>query len=608
MKPYDLMASKDGTSLVRILEIQKDRVLLIDCLNRSMPSYVEPAAMTKYRPATEAFLYEKTGYRPVEMEKLAPVLRKKALDRYTVIAPVLSVLSDAKDRKQMIGKAAEENRVSKQTVRNYLRKFLIYQEIGALSPKEATPKEELTADQKTMRWSLNKFFYTQHKNSLKTAYTMMLRARYTDAFGQLQPHPTFYQFRYFYRKTRKTERFLISRNGIKNYQRNSRPLLGDGVQEFAPQIGTAFLDGTTCDIYLVDEAGQLVGRPILVVAADANTSLCMGYALLWEGGTYSLQNLMLNILTDKVELCRRMGIQIKPEQWPVNQLPGVMVSDKGTEYVGQTFGQIVELGVTLIELPSFRPELKGTVEKLFDLVQSAYKNVLKGRGVIMPDYQERGAHDYRKDAVLTIGEFERILVRCLVYYNSERVLESYPYTEEMIENRIKPHASDIWNWKLRKPGVNLISVTERELALTLLPRTVGSFTRVGLKVNHLRYHAEGCKEQYLKGGQCTVAFNPDNSSKVWVKEKNGSFKEFHLIESRFQNMSVDQVNSLQARQRDIVRDAMEENYQAQVELMNFIEAASAGKDRSVASLKDIRQARARAIKENHRDLGEVIDA
>ena len=140
MKPYDLMASKDGTSLVRILEIQKDRVLLIDCLNRSMPSYVEPAAMTRYRPATEALLYEKTGYRPAEMEKLAPVLRKKALDRYTVIAPVLSVLSDAKDRKQMIGKAAEENRVSKQTVRNYLRKFLIYQEIGALSPKQPIRK------------------------------------------------------------------------------------------------------------------------------------------------------------------------------------------------------------------------------------------------------------------------------------------------------------------------------------------------------------------------------------------------------------------------------------------------------------------------------------
>lgn len=96
------------------------------------------------------------------------------------------------------------------------------------------------------------------------------------------------------------ENYYISRDGIKDYQRNNRPLLGDGVQEFAPAIGTAMLDGTICDIYLVNESGQLVGRPVLVIACDANTSLCLGYSLLWEGGTYSLQTLMLNILEDKV--------------------------------------------------------------------------------------------------------------------------------------------------------------------------------------------------------------------------------------------------------------------------------------------------------------------
>ncbi len=60
------------------------------------------------------------------------------------------------------------------------------------------------------------------------------------------------------------------------------------------------LDGTICDIYLVNESGQLVGRPVLVIACDANTSLCLGYSLLWEGGTYSLQTLMLHdFLTPK---------------------------------------------------------------------------------------------------------------------------------------------------------------------------------------------------------------------------------------------------------------------------------------------------------------------
>ena len=67
----------------------------------------------------------------------------------------------------------------------------------------------------------------------------------------------------------------------------------------------------------------------------------------------------------------------------------------------------------------------------------------------MPDFQERGAHDYRKDACLTLEEFERIVVRCIVYYNSERVLSDYPYTNEMIREQVRPYACDIWAYKVQ---------------------------------------------------------------------------------------------------------------------------------------------------------------
>lgn len=42
-------------------------------------------------------------------------------------------------------------------------------------------------------------------------------------------------------------------------------------------------------------------------------------------------------------------------------------------------------------LPAYRPELKGPVEKFFDLIQTEYKKYLKERSVIEPDYRERGA-------------------------------------------------------------------------------------------------------------------------------------------------------------------------------------------------------------------------
>ena len=167
-------------------------------------------------------------------------------------------------------------------------------------------------------------------------------------------------------------------------------------------------------------------------------------------------------------------------------LPATLVTDMGTEYTSETFEQISELGVTVVNLPPYRPELKGMVEKFFDLLQETYKKHLKGKGVIEPDYQERGAHDYRKDACLTMRDFEKIILHCIIYYNSQRVIENFPYTEEMITAGVKPYSSAIWNWGKGQMGANLVAVSERELALTLLPRTTGKFSRQGLRVNKLR--------------------------------------------------------------------------------------------------------------------------
>lgn len=600
MKKNDLI--KTDTGIFRILSIDTDRVLAIDCIKRTMP---------KFFPASSLGNVQLLDYIPADfpdMDNLSPTDRKVALKRYTMIAGAVSVVDDPQQRNLMIEKAARQFGISKQSIRSFLCSYLVYQDMAALAPKHVKEKE-LTQDQRNMRWALNKFFYTRNQNSLPTAYTMMLKAKYCDAYGVLLPeYPSYNQFRYFYRKHRKMEQFYISRGGLKDYQKNKRPLLGDGVQEFAPSIGTAMLDGTICDIYLVNDSGQLIGRPVLVVACDANTSMCLGYSLLWEGGTYSLQTLMLNILEDKVSLCKRMGISITAEQWAVNQLPGIMVTDGGSEYKGQTFEQITELGVTLVNLPSYRPELKGMVEKLFDLMQNSYKDSLKGKGVIMPDFQERGSHDYRKDAVLTMQEFERIVVRCIVHYNCERVIQNYPYTPEMLSDGVLPYANTIWNWKKNASGTNLIDVSARDLVLTLLPRTSGRFTRYGLKVNRLRYYADGYKEQFLQGGAAVVAYNPDNCNKVWLREKDGSFVEFSLIESRFADMSLEAVQNIHRRQKQLVQDAMRDNYQAKIELMSFIETISAtATPADNVQIKGTRSVRKSATKQRHKDIGGALD-
>lgn len=72
---------------------------------------------------------------------------------------------------------------------------------------------------------------------------------------------------------------------------------------------------------------------------------------------------MLNIITDKVELCKKHGILISKQEWNIDQVPGVMITDKGSEYKSEVFEQLTELGITITNLPPYRPELKGSVEK-----------------------------------------------------------------------------------------------------------------------------------------------------------------------------------------------------------------------------------------------------
>lgn len=603
MQKNDLIRSDN--MVLRILSIDGDRVLAIDCLKRNMPKWYRLSDLN-CEALTEQELIELSDIETFDIDSLDSTTRKIVHDRYTIIAGVLPFLTDEKMRSIVISRIADEYEICKQTVRNYLCLYLAFQNLSALAPKRIEEEKPLSRDEKNMRWALNKFFYTKNQNSLPTAYTMMLKEKYSDETGTLlSDFPTFNQFRYFYRKHKKLQTFYISRNGIKSYQRNNRPLIGDGVREFAPAIGVGMLDSTICDIYLVDEANNLIGRPILTACVDAYSGLCCGYVLSWEGGVQSLRGLLTSVIANKVEFCKQFGITIKKEDWDCDQLPATLVTDKGSEYKSANFEQIVELGVRLINLPPYRPELKGSVEKFFDIVQDLYKPHLKGKGVIEPDFQERGAHDYRKDARLTMEAFETILLRCIVYYNSSRMIENFPYTEAMLTDSVHPTASAIWNWNMNQPGANLISVSREQLLLTLLPRTTGIFSRNGLRVNQMRYAHDGYTEAYLKGGTATVAYNPDDVSCVWLIE-NGSYVLFNLVERRFNGKELSSTQAMQAAQRAIIKDATQGNLQAKIDLADHIcTIANAANSPKKAQTKSIRENRKRAQRRTHTDYMKV---
>lgn len=598
---------RNNSSIIRVLEIKNNAVLVIDCINKTMPQWIGVSFFEDWTECSDETLHEITGIELQDIKTVSPEDFKVAHQRYTMIAPIIMVLTDQDKKNEMIELISINEKISKQTLRKYLCLYLIYQGISVLIPKTKNTDKQLSQDEKNIRWALNKFYFSFYKHSLKTAYTMMLKAKYCDMNGELIPtYPTFHQFRYFYRKYKTKQTCYISRNGLTNYQRNNRPLLGDGVQEFAKAPGVGMLDSTICDIYLINDAKEIIGRPILTVCIDAYSSLCCGYALTLEGGIYSIRQLMSNVVSDKQEWCKEHNISIQKEEWNSSKCPGILVTDQGTEYTSSTFEQLAELGIKIVNLPVYRPELKGNVEKFFSIIQDLFRPYLKGKGVINPDFQERGAHDYRKDACLTLEQFEKILIRCILFYNTQRVLNNFPYTDNMLENRIQPYANNIFQYGLSLNGVNLIDINKEQIELTLMPRTTGKFTRTGLIVNNVRYKNKNFSEQYLSNKEVSVAYNPNDSGYVWLID-NGDYIKFELIESRFQNKNFKEIEEMKSIKKDIIRSVAFEYLQARINLGAYIETIAHNSNRSNSNLQDIGNNKIKEKQKIHKTYTEEVN-
>lgn len=225
MRKGMLLKGKVGAEekIYRVLDL-KEKVLVLDYVKKTMPvwkTYEELSDCVEKEEETRA---EATDI----IDAMEGESRKTAYQRYNMISGILPFLSEENMRTEAIKRASERYGISKQTVRNYLCEYLATMDVRSLAPGYKKAEKKLSADEKNMRKSLNKWYYTTKKRTLKNCYTLMLQHFYCNADGTLrEQYPSYYQFRYFYRKYNKKETEYISRNGLSYYQRNQRPLTGD---------------------------------------------------------------------------------------------------------------------------------------------------------------------------------------------------------------------------------------------------------------------------------------------------------------------------------------------------------------------------------------------
>lgn len=385
------------------------------------------------------------------------------------------------------------------THRTVLKLFYRYLATGQLlSPKARAPSTNPDFD-----WAIRTFYFSAKKLSLRSAYEMMLLQRYTDFEGNLAPiHPSFGSFRaYFYsRNYHKSPRKIIARDGLTHFQRNCQPAFGSA-SEWRKSPGSYQMDATEADIYLLSPGGEPF-RPYIYLAVDSATQLIAGA---WAGVTCDQSAVMRcleNACRDKVEWCEQHGVVIDPEQWPSHGLPYEVITDKGREFCGARMQELCRrYGVELIAQAPFRPDRKGLVEKAFNLLQERFKPLLRGKGVIEPDAQERWAVDYRNQATLTLEDFIQVLIHCIVYLNSGRTLSSGCTPAQL--------------WQSSTP--QLLDVDANSLYLMSLPRAAAKLTRKGLRVNGILYVPTDMDGLFL-ADTCSLSYDPANLSRVYLAE------------------------------------------------------------------------------------------
>ena len=120
MRKNKLLRHED--TIFRILEEKEEKVLVIDCVKKSLPKWINCSEITQdVEISEEEFLQEIGMEFP---ENLSAPVRKVMRERFTVIAGILPYVSEKKRRSVLISESAKHYGLCVNTVKNYLGMYL----------------------------------------------------------------------------------------------------------------------------------------------------------------------------------------------------------------------------------------------------------------------------------------------------------------------------------------------------------------------------------------------------------------------------------------------------------------------------------------------------
>lgn len=166
------------------------------------------------------------------------------------------------------------------------------------------------------------------------------------------------------------------------------------------------------------------------------------------------------------------------------------------------------------------------VERRFGLLHAAFAPDVPG--FVEPDFQARGARDYRLDATLDIDEFTAIIIHLVLHHNNEHLIESYPRDARMIAKNVKPIPIELWEWGVQRRTGLQRSFPKDLVKLTLLPSDEATVTAQGIRFYGCFYSCAQALEEHwfekarqTRGWKIPISYEPRLMDAIWLRDPKG---------------------------------------------------------------------------------------
>lgn len=504
-------------------------------------------------------------------EELSQYSRKLLEESWNVIKTMIDICGEPniyfeKERSQGVHKVINEFNVSKKYIYKYLRKYwqggktklALVSNMDKCGNKgerrtstkklgrpnamaKINPKFEginiTDEDHEKFKLSIKRYQKPGKKRSLSKIYNFMLQDYYSEDIvvnGQIQrcvkpsyEVPTLESFRSWYYKNREVRDELLRKYGEREVRLNKEHVLSSTVEQtFGP--GHIYeIDATIPPVYITNrfKRERGIGKPTLYLVIDVFSKLIVGMYIGLEAPSWSgASSALYNCIENKVEFCKKYDINIESCEWPNSSLPRRLLADRG-ELVSDQSDQIaIHLNIEVENTAAYMGKDKGNVEQAFRLSENKY--VSEVFGAINSNFRKRGEKDYRREALLDINDFTRLVLRTIIHHNN-KIMEKYPVTQEMLDDNVNLTPSKIWDWGLNNIGGSLNNYPEQFVKLHLMRKGIATVSEKGILFNTCIYQCkEALNEDWFFKAKNTgrwkveIRYDTRNMNKIYIIDKD----------------------------------------------------------------------------------------